>query len=77
MTKCYIQQNKYEEFQEYNEDMRSTLGLIRQLMHASSRILLPVSRCSDKNKEMKVAPYTAKEPGENCLDRRQKLKILF
>ena len=24
---------------------------------------------------MKVAPYTAKEPGENCLDRRQKLKI--
>lgn len=24
MTKCYIQQNRYEEFQEYNEDMRST-----------------------------------------------------
>ena len=47
-------------------------------MHASSRILLPVSHCSDKNsREMKVAPYTAKEPGENCLDRRQKLKILF
>ena len=54
------------------------IGLTRQVMHASSRILLPVSHCSDKNsREMKVAPYTAKEPGENCLDRRQKLKILF
>ena len=39
MTKCYIQENKYEEFEEYNEDMRSTVGLIRENPHPNHSLM--------------------------------------
>ena len=41
MTKCYIQQNKHEEFQEYNEDMRSTVGSIRENPHPNHSLMKP------------------------------------
>lgn len=50
MTKCYIQQNKYEEFQEYNEDMRSTLGLIRENPPPNHRLMKP--KCIKDKVEM-------------------------
>lgn len=50
MTKCYIQQNRYEEFQEYNEDMRSTVGLIRENPHPNHRLMKP--KCIKDKVEM-------------------------